>query len=316
MNLRAARAALAEAARFGVTTIQDNSSVDALPTYQELHAQGELTARIYVWRYASALPAADAGGDPHGPGRRLDTDGGPEDLLRRLDGLGHGRLFEPYADDPGTSGLLIDPRARAGAEIRGGRAAGFQLAVHAIGDRANALVLDAFEKRPRANGPSDRGFRIEHAQVVRKADVARFQALGIIASMQPSHAATTCAGPRPASARAAAAPTPGAGSSTPASRWPSAPTGSWSPSTRAWASTPRSPASSRRGVPPGGWFPEEKIGLEDALDLYTRGSAYAESAEGEKGTLEPAKLADLAVFARDLFGVAPREILSTPIDLH
>ena len=69
------------------------------------------------------------------------------------------------------------------------------------------------------------------------------------------------------------------------------------------------------GGPPGGWFPEEKIPLEDAIDLYTRGSAYSELAEGVKGTLEPGKLADLAVFARDLFQVPPREILTTPVDL-
>jgi predicted amidohydrolase YtcJ len=69
------------------------------------------------------------------------------------------------------------------------------------------------------------------------------------------------------------------------------------------------------GGPAGGWLPEEKISLEDALDLYTRGSAYAEFAEKEKGTLAPGMLADLVVFAADLFRVPPREILSTPVDL-
>jgi predicted amidohydrolase YtcJ len=69
------------------------------------------------------------------------------------------------------------------------------------------------------------------------------------------------------------------------------------------------------GGPPGGWLPEEKLGLEEALDLYTRGSAYAEFAEARKGTLEAGKLADLVVFAADLFQVAPREILTAPVDL-
>jgi len=195
-------------------------------------------------------------------------------------------------------------------------AAGFQLAVHAIGDRANSLVLDAFEKAARANGPRDRRFRIEHAQVVRKQDLPRYKALGVIASIQPSHCIDDMRWAEKRIGRARARDSYNFRSFT-AAGIPVAFGTDWfveplDPRLGLYAAVTRElPA----GGPPGGWFPEEKITLEDALDLYTRGSAYAEFAEAEKGTLEVGRLADVAVFARDLFGVAPREILAVPVDL-
>jgi hypothetical protein len=316
MNLRAARAALAEAARFGVTTIQDNSSVDALPTYQELRARGELTARLHVWRYASALPALTQAGIRTGLGDEWIRLGALKILSDGSMGSGTAAFFEPYADDPKTSGLLLHPVPELERLIAEADAAGFQLAVHAIGDRANSLVLDAFEKAARANGPRDRRFRIEHAQVVRRQDLPRYKALGVIASIQPSHCIDDM---RWAEKRIGAARARNAYNfrSFTAAGIPVAFGTDWfveplDPRLGLYAAVTRElPA----GGPPGGWFPEEKITLEEALDLYTRGSAYAEFAEREKGTLEAGRLADVAVFARDLFTVAPREILATPVDL-
>ena len=316
MNLRAARAALAEAARVGVTTIQDNSPVDALPTYRELRARGELTARLHVWRYASAMPALLQSGVRSGLGDEWIRLGALKILSDGSMGSGTAAFFEPYADDPKTSGLLLQPVAELERLIAEADAAGFQLAVHAIGDRANSLVLDAFEKAVRANGPRDRRFRIEHAQVVRKQDLPRFKALGVIASIQPSHCIDDM---RWAEKRIGRARSRDAYNfrSFAAAGIPVAFGTDWfveplDPRIGLYAAVTREfPA----GGPPGGWFPEEKITLEDALDLYTRGSAYAEFAEADKGTLERGRLADVAVFARDLFGMAPREILATPVDL-
>jgi hypothetical protein len=316
MNLRAARAALAEAARFGVTTIQDNSSVDALPTYQELRARGELTARLHVWRYASALPALTQAGIRTGLGDEWIRLGALKILSDGSMGSGTAAFFEPYADDPKTSGLLLHPVPELERLIAEADAAGFQLAVHAIGDRANSLVLDAFEKAARANGPRDRRFRIEHAQVVRRQDLPRYKALGVIASIQPSHCIDDM---RWAEKRIGAARARNAYNfrSFTAAGIPVAFGTDWfveplDPRLGLYAAVTRERPA---GGPPGGWFPEEKITLEEALDLYTRGSAYAEFAEREKGTLEAGRLADVAVFARDLFTVAPREILATPVDL-
>ncbi len=150
MNLRAARAALQEAARVGVTTVQDNSSIDALPTYQDLRAPGELTARLYVWRLCVALVAAAGGRRADRPGRRLDPAGRAQDPRRRLHGCGHRRLLRALRRRPHDQRPAALPARRAGAHGPGARMRpGFQLAVHAIGDRANSLVLDAFEKAAR-----------------------------------------------------------------------------------------------------------------------------------------------------------------------
>lgn len=316
MNLRAARAALAEAARLGVTSIQDNSSIDALPTYMQLRARGELTARLNVWRPISALGALQAAGLRSGLGDEWLRLGALKILSDGAMGSGTAAFFEPYADDPGTSGLLLYPVPELERMILEADAAGFQLAVHAIGDRANALVLDAFEKAVRANGPRDRRFRIEHAQVVRKADLARYKALGVIASIQPSHCIDDM---RWAEKRIGSARSRDAYNfrSFTAAGVPVAFGTDWfveplDPRLGLYAAVTRElPA----GGPQGGWHPAERLSLEEALDLYTRGSAYAEFAEKDKGTLEPGALADLVVFEKDLFQLAPREILSTAVDL-
>jgi predicted amidohydrolase YtcJ len=316
MNLRAARAALTEAARRGVTTIQDNSAEDALPTYQELRARGELTARMYVWRYADAMESLVRAGVRTGRGDDWIRLGALKILSDGSMGAGTAAFFEPYADDPGTSGLLLHPVPELERMIREADAAGFQLAVHAIGDRANALVLDAFEKAAKANGPRERRFRIEHAQVVRKQDLARYKALGVVASIQPSHCIDDMRWAEKRIGRARSRDAYNFRSFTAAGISVAFGTD--------WSVEPLDPrlglyaAVTREfpgGGPPGGWFPEETITLEEAIDLYTRGSAYAEFAEKEKGTLEPGKLADLVVFAADLFDVPPRAILTTPLDL-
>jgi predicted amidohydrolase YtcJ len=316
MNLRAARAALAEAARFGVTSIQDNSSVDALPTYQDLRARGELTARLYVWRYVDALAPLVKAGVRTGLGDDWIRLGAIKILSDGSMGAGTAAMFEPYSDDPGTKGLLLYPVDELDRLVREADAAGFQLAVHAIGDRANALVLDAFEKAARANGPRERRWRIEHAQVVRKADLARYQALGVIASIQPSHCIDDM---RWAEARIGLARCKDAYRfrSFLAAGVPVAFGTDWfvetlDPRLGLYAAVTR---ERPEGGPAGGWFPEEKLTLQEALDLYTRGSAYAEFADARKGTLQPGKLADLAVFAADLFRAHPHEILTTPVDL-
>ena len=316
MNLRAARAALKEAARVGVTTIQDNSSIDALRTYQDLRAAGELTARFYVWRYASsALEPLEKAGLRTGLGDEWIRLGALKILSDGSMGSGTAAFFDPYTDDPRTTGLLLHPVPELERLIREADAAGFQLAVHAIGDRANSLVLDAFEKAAAANPARERRFRIEHAQVVRKADLARYRRLGVIASVQPSHGIDDMRWAERRIGKERARDAYNIRSFTEAgvavafgTDWFVEPL---DPRLGLYAAVTR---ERPEGGPPGGWFPEEKIALEDALDLYTRGSAYAEFAEKEKGTLDPGLLADLVVFAADLFRIPPREILTTPVD--
>ena len=186
--LSRARAALKHAAALGVTTIQDMTASSAeLEAYETLRAAGELTARI------SSIQNYDAGG--HEAAARVTGNG--DDWLRiggrkffsdGSMGASTAAFFEPYADDPGTSGLLIHDPDRLEQLILRADAEGFQPVVHAIGDRANALVLDIFERL--APSRTDRRRwrpRIEHAQVVRPEDRARFRSLDVIASIQPSH---------------------------------------------------------------------------------------------------------------------------------
>ncbi len=317
LNLRAASAALAEAARVGVTTIQDNSSVDALPTYQELHARGELTARMYVWRYAaSALDPLLRAGVRTGLGDDWIRMGALKILADGSIGSATAALFAPFSSNPASTGLLLHPQQELERLIRDADAAGFQLAVHAIGDRANRLVLDAFEQASRANPARDRRFRIEHAQHVAERDLARYKSLGVVASVQPSHCIDDMRFVEKHIGRARLKD---------AYRWASfLAAGVPLAFGTDWFVEPLDPrlglyaAITRElpeGGPAGGFEPQEKVGLADALDAYTRGSAYAEFAEGRKGTLEAGKLADLVVFERDLFGIAPQQILTTPVDL-
>ena len=316
-NLRAARAGLAEAARLGVTTIQDNSTIDALPTYLELKSRGELTARFSVWRYASSSMAPlIAAGVRSGLGDDWIRLGALKILSDGSMGAGTAAFFEPYADDPSTKGLLLHPVADLEKMIAEADKAGFQLAVHAIGDRANTLVLDAFEKAARANGARARRFRIEHAQVVKTSDLARYKAMGVIASIQPSHCIDDMRWAERRIGEARSHDSYKIGSFVRAGI-PIAFGTDWfveplDPRLGIYAAVTREFVG---GGPAGGWHPEEKIGLEEALDAYTRGSAYAEFTEDAKGTLAPGMLADLVVFGGNIFDGPPSHLLNTPVEM-
>jgi len=293
--------------------VADGQPGDAMP---QPAAAGELTARFYVWRYISSREPLEKAGLTTGLGDDWIRLGALKILSDGSMGSGTAAFFDPYTDDPKTSGLLLYPVPELARLIREADAAGFQLAVHAIGDRANSLVLDAFEKAAAANPPRERRFRIEHAQVVRKADLARYKRLGVIASIQPSHAIDDMRWAERRIGKERARESYNVRSFT-AAGIPVAFGTDWfveplDPRLGLYAAITR---ERPEGGPPGGWFPEEKISLEEALDLYTRGSAYAEFAEKQKGTLAPGMLADLVVFADDLLRVAPRQILTTPVDL-
>jgi len=310
---RAVEAALRHAAEKGVTTVHDVSGEAGLDIYQDLLREGKLTARIYFYFPISRIDEVLRMQLKTGFGNSFLRFGGLKGFADGSLGSATALFFEPYSDDPKAFGLFASdmiPEGTMGKRIRTADRAGLQCAIHAIGDRANAVILDLFAAAESENGPRDRRFRIEHAQHIRPADLARFAKLGVIASVQPYHAVddgrwaegkidperikTTY----PFRSFLDAGATLAFGSD-----WPVAP---MDPLLAIDAAVNRRTTD---GANPNGWVPEQKITAAEAVRAQTIGPAYAEFAEASKGSLEPGKVADLVVLDGDPFAV-PAERLS------
>jgi predicted amidohydrolase YtcJ len=300
---------LANVARNGVTSVQDNSAWEDFQVYQQLKEEGKLTARITEWLHFNDslddLQNRRAQGGTKDPWLKTGA------LKAVTDGALGSRtaaLLEPYNDDPSTTGIFTyDPDKLRAMAIERDKA-GFQLNFHAIGDRANRIALDVFEAVGKANGPRDRRDRIEHAQVVAPMDFQRFAKLKVIASMQPSHQTTDM-------------------------RWAEDRIGSERiKGAYAWNTMlknrvrlafgtdyPVEPISPFRGLyacvsrerpeggPRNGWEPQEKISLGDCIRAYTSGSAYAQFEEGKKGELKVGEYADFVILSDDLTKIPPSQ---------
>jgi predicted amidohydrolase YtcJ len=218
-------------------------------------------------------------------------------------------MLAPFTDAPNDTGLFVNTPDDLYAWTSGADQAGLQVIVHAIGDRAIRTQLDIYERVERENGPRDRRFRIEHAQHLSPPDVPRFKALGVIASMQPYHAiddgrwAEKVIGPERAKLTYAFRALRDAGATLAfGSDWFVAPP---TPLEGIYAAVTRRTLDDQH---PGGWVPEQKIGVEDALRAYTAGSAHAGFADADRGRLERGRLADFVVIDRDLTRVPPETI--------
>jgi predicted amidohydrolase YtcJ len=225
------------------------------------------------------------------------------------------KMFEPFVNEPGSTGVWVTPRERLREWITGADKAGLSVAVHAIGDQANAELLDIFADAIKANGPRDRRFRIEHAQHLRPQDYARFAELGVVASMQPFHviddgrwAEGRIGKVRCASSYAFASLLKAKAKLAFGSDWSVAPL---EPLLGIDAAVNRRTLD---GKDPGGWFPEQRISVADAVECYTLTSAYAGFQERDRGSLSPGKLADFVVLSRDILDPAQRdEIAKTAV---
>jgi predicted amidohydrolase YtcJ len=297
---------LRHAASVGVTATANVSlSWADVASYRRLARLGRLTLRVVAFPEAATWRAVadSARADPGDDWFRI---GGLKIVLDGSAGSRTAYFFDPFTDSAGYRGILTTAEADARSWIGNADSAGLQLAVHAIGDRANALLLDIFDSVARAHGPRDRRFRIEHAQHLRAQDVPRFAQLGVIASMQPYHAIDDGRwldrriGPArsrytyafrsllDAHARLAFG-----------SDWSVAPL---DPIAGVYAAVTRRTID---GKNPGGWVPEEKITVGEALRAYTSGNAYGVFAESKWGTLAPGYYADVVVLDRDLFRTPP-----------
>jgi predicted amidohydrolase YtcJ len=302
--------ALAFAASKGVTAFS-HVSVDPadLGTYLRAKAAGTLTARaalyfpLETWRAVADTMAKLGRGDD------WVWIGGVKGYMDGSLGSRTALFYAPYADDPGTSGLLRTPEDWLRAWIGAADSAGLQVAVHAIGDRANGLILDIYDSVARAHGPRDRRFRIEHAQHLRAADVERLARSGVIGSMQPYHAiddgrwAEKRIGPERIKDMYVFRSLLDRGTHLGfGSDWTVAPI---DPILGIYAAVTRRTLD---GKHPGGWIPEQKITVEEALRAYTAGNAYAVYAEGRRGRLAPGFKADLVLLDQDLTRIPPEAI--------
>ena len=327
----AIRAAMKYAGENGVTSVEEMASgADASPegqklrrdvmrVYQELLRADELTVRIAEYRpLALWEQLADVGIERSFGGEKLRI-GGLKAFADGSLGSSTALLFHPYLDAPQTSGIAAGdmiPVSKMQERIASADAAGLQVAVHAIGDKANATILDLYAEAERRNGARDRRFRIEHAQHLRQEDIARFGTLHVIASMQPIHLvddgrwAEKRVGPELIRGTYAFRSLLEAGAVLAfGSDWPVAP---MVPLAGIDAAVTR---RTWDGKHPGGWVPEQKIGVEEAVRAFTMGSAYASFEEKEKGSIEVGKLADFAVLSADIFSEAPEKIGETKVEM-
>jgi predicted amidohydrolase YtcJ len=322
------------AARSGVTSVQTDvspivagSSTEdspALPAafrvFQELERADSLTFRVYTWfplehRVIDSFRRLGVRAGYGSPWLRLGIVKGYTDGT-----LGSRTAFmlEPFSDDVHTHGLPQYTAAALDSLVAEADAAGLQVILHAIGDAANRQALDAFERAARANPAHPRRHRIEHAQVLAPADIPRFKQLGVIASMQPTHATSDMrwAEQRIGHQRAVqgayvwrtllnAGATVIFGTDFPVE--PIGPVeGIYSAVTRQSRDEP--------GTPPGGWMPEQRLTREEAIRLYTAAPAFGEWQEKVKGTLRPGMFADFVVWSADLLTIpAPQILQAEPV---
>ncbi len=306
---RAIEAAMRHVAAQGVTTVHDMAAWPSLAAYRRAHERNAMITRVY-----SVVPLADWRRladevRERGRGDEWLKIGGLKGFMDGSLGSHTAAFLEPFTDAPDDSGFLINSLADMRSWIGDADAAGLQVMVHAIGDRAIRDLLDIYVEVADENGPRDRRFRIEHAQHIHPDDIARFAAQDVIASMQPYHAiddgrwADRVIGPERALTTYAFRSLHDAGARLAfGSDWFVAPA---KPLEGIYAAVTRRTLD---GAHPDGWVPSQKISVEEALHAYTTGAAYASFEEDQKGQLAPGMLADFVVLDRDLFTIEPEEI--------
>jgi hypothetical protein len=301
-----------ECARLGLTGVHDAGvSPDDLRAYRELISEGQLPVRVYAMI--------------GGPGAlwREFLQRGPEITplltVRAIKLMADGALgsrgaalWQPYSDDKSNTGLLITSKEQIEQVARQAAAAGFQVCTHAIGDRANRTVLDAYAAA--LAGPNDKRFRVEHAQIISLPDFQLFKDFSILPAMQATHATSDMRwidrriGPDRVSGayawrRFLALGIPVANGSDFPVEEPNPFLGLYAAFTR------QDPA----GQPPEGWTPDQRMTRAEALQSFTRSAAFAAFEENLKGSIEPGKLADFLVLDRDLMTIPPRDVLATRV---
>jgi len=328
-RLSALRLSLKEANRVGLVRVHCASNLleresdwDNADLYDQLRRSGELTVRMYMAYYMSPPTLTDKNLSEIESGRRRYHDewislGAVKFFADGVIESHTAALLAPYSDDPTQSGQLLWTPAEYTKAVTELDRRGFQVFTHAIGDRAIRMALDGYEAAQKTNHTSDARHRVEHIETVSAVDIPRFGQLGVIASFQPLHAypdADTLkvwsrnVGPeRTQRAWAWHSIESHGGRLAFGSDWPVVTMNPWVGVQNALT------RQTTDGQPPGGFVPQERISLEDAIKAYTLGAAFAGHRDKTEGSLEPGKVADLIVVSQDLFKIQPAEIGKTEV---
>ena len=310
--------ALKEARESGVTSIQIPGNAD-FNAYEQLKESGELTSRIDIGKSLTADTALL--NNYHVLQRKYSPDGNwirfgyLKTFIDGTIGSGTALMFEPFADNPQSSGLAMMSYDDFEKMVVTADKFGFQIGVHAIGDKGNNWTLNAFEKAQQVNGKRESRHRDEHTQTLQLSDIPRFAKLGVIPSMQPTHCITDKnfyekrIGPERCRGAYAWRSLIDAGSvlafGTDYQVEP------LNPMEGLYAAVSR---KDRLGEDGAGWFREQKITMEEAIRYYTLGSSYAQFMEDRKGIIKKGYLADIIITDKDLMTIPEEEIMSVKID--
>lgn len=313
-KLEAAQAASDYAASLGVTSVQDMSAGNDVGVYQELLRRGTLKTRIYAVSTMTDWQRWQRAGIRYAFGDAMLRVGGLKGFADGSLGSTTAWFDKPYLDEPNSVGFPLDEMAKMRERAVAADQAGLQMMVHAIGDRANREVLDVFAAVEKENGARDRRFRIEHAQHLNEPLIKRFASQKVVASMQPFHiiddgrwAFKRLDNERLKGTYAFRMLLDNGVTLAFGSDWTVAPL---NPLLGVYAAVTRRTLD---GKNPNGWFPEQKISVEETVRAYTYGSAFAEFQEKEKGTISTGKLADLVILSADIFQINPNEIDKTQV---
>ncbi|MBN1222795.1 MAG: amidohydrolase [Candidatus Aminicenantes bacterium] len=306
---------LAHAARLGITGIQTSASLEELEIYRRLDHQGDLTLRVYGWLPYERIDEYIRKGIRQGVGDDMVKAGFLKIFVDGTISSSTALLFEPFSDEPDKTGLAQYEEEELYALVEKAHRNGYQVGMHAIGDKAVHWALNAVERTQRKHGVKGLRHRIEHVSVLHPDDVPHFKELGVIPSMQPTFCTTDlmycerrfgqerCKGIYVWKSLIESGAPPAFGTD-----WPVEPLdpmrGLYSALTR---------KSIDFEVPEGGWFPDQCLTIIEAIKCYTRNAAFASFEENFKGSLEAGKLADMVVLSKDLFAIAPEEILKTRV---
>jgi len=309
------RRALKLAARLGLTGIHTSSTLEDLETYRKLASSGQLTLRVYAWLPIQDIDACLSRGIKTGQGDEMLRVGFLKAFIDGTVSSSTALLFEPFSDEPDKRGEAQYAEEDFYELVGQAHGNGYQVGIHAIGDKGIHWALNAIERAQKETGKNGLRHRIEHASLIHPDDAGRFASLGVIASMQPTHCTTDlvyaekrfgterCRGAYIWKTLADSGAVLAFGTD-----WPVEPL---DPMRGLYSAVTRQNIVS--GDPPGAWFPEQRLSIREAVRYYTWGPAYASFEENVKGALRVGNLADFVVLSDNILDIEPSRILETKV---